>query len=248
MFENISVRHILPFGALVAASLASSFACSSTTIITDAPPADTESGTADGGDTEVPDASDLDKETETDTEAGTDAGPEFEQVKLHTGTGKSCDKACADAAGTCTATCTFTYENDPPLLAGRAVYEYRVTDSKGWTDLYDSVELKTCSDVAPDKLTKYGDTYTPSKTYGPVSCCCMLPKLTEVEGDPSARKSCNELCKENGLVCDSARGGGYVGFKCSDGSAPFQDFSCSTTSPTKSNKGCPAVAFSCKCR
>lgn len=76
----------------------------------------------------------------------------------------------------------------------------------------------------------------------------MLSTLTKVEGDPSAGKSCDELCKENGLVCDSTRGGGHVSFKCSDGSAPFLDFSCSAKSPTKSNKGCPATAFSCKCR
>lgn len=246
-----TVRELGTVAVVFVASFAlGQFGCNTHTIKVPAEAgAPTEPAAAASDEGETAGVAEPDDETEVD--AGVDAAPPPEQVVIKGDVGQSCEAVCSQYSYACATTCQFG--TSKVKAAGSAVYEH----TKGTSTGYSYVTLETCTERAESSVVQGGNVYTPSPDFGsPLSCCCLAPGHFRIEGNAKAPKSCNDVCKANGMTCDPKTswglgdyGGVRLEFAC-QGAKLFDTDKCSTVPPTSTPSGsttCTLSKFTCGC-
>jgi len=96
-------------------------------------------------------------------------------------TAPTCAAAC-DALGVgCAASCD--------IGAGIASYGYFDWDF-GIVRTVDSRSMDTCDSSIPESVVFEGDSYELAN----LTCCCAIPPVTRVAGNPAAPASCDDVC------------------------------------------------------
>lgn len=235
-------RLLLPLAFAVAASAACT---TQTTTITDPPAAAPDAGPSEEVEPPVVDAGTADSASEPEEAP-------LESVVVRDDVGQSCDDVCGRRKYTCDAVCEFG-NNRGKKLAGQATYSYT---ENSFTS-YEYEPIAACADVAPKTLNRLGRTFRPDISFGsPLSCCCQAPGHFRVKGDPTAPKSCAEICTAAGHKCDPNTpfrdlfGAGDASYRCSDSTLLASVAAC-TEVPAKTKASgretCSLSEFTCGC-
>ncbi|CAN5915804.1 hypothetical protein BH11MYX4_BH11MYX4_50940 [soil metagenome] len=210
---------------VVAAILAS--ACSSTTTTTSSPPppAEPDAGEPDPGapDPVVTPTADAAPPPAKKAKKGELVGAPMSKAE-------SCDSVCGRIGTTCAAACGGS--------AGTTKFK---NNSGGW----DQQSIASCSEVITAPALAQDDVDS-SK-----ACCCMLLPLEEKMGDPKNPASCDEICADAGMACDTLGAKGRARYATPGGSPCTVDIQCSRTPPLDDRCGAgrgPLVEQSCPCR
>jgi hypothetical protein len=102
--------------------------------------------------------------------------------------------SCAAACDTLGVGCAANCEEDA-AAAGRANYGYFDWDF-GFTRIVESVVYASCSEPVAAEVTVDGEAYGRAS----LACCCQIPIVTRVAGNPGAASSCTEVCADAGYA------------------------------------------------